>query len=78
MRAETTFELTWDPEVEAGGWLRLPRDAIEGDAFPRARIGDLLERGRRRGIASAAGWLAGTVYGRVTRLLRGASWPLRT
>jgi hypothetical protein len=50
VQAETHFELTTDPELEAGGWLRLSRDAIEGDAFPRARIGDLW-RDRRPGLA---------------------------
>jgi len=51
--SDTTFELTTDPEGEAGGWLRPPRPEIEGDAFPRARLGDLLEQ--RGGMALATG-----------------------
>lgn len=75
MGAERTMELTWDPEVEAAGWLTLSRDAFEGDAFPRARIGDLVGR---RGPAARAGWLAGTLTRRAIQLVRRVPWPFRT
>jgi len=78
VRAEVAFELTMDPEVEAAGWLRIPRGALDGDAFPRARLGDLLCRepgiaGRIRALGHALARLGAVVLRR-----RGVAWPSRT
>ncbi|HTP49595.1 MAG TPA: hypothetical protein VMK42_02765 [Anaeromyxobacteraceae bacterium] len=80
MWADTTFELTADPEVEVGGWLRPPRPQIDGDAFPRARLGDLLEQ--RDGMCLATGITR--LRARFSRALapflgcRTSPWPSRT
>jgi len=81
VQAETTFELTADPEGEVGSWRHVPRRAFEGDAFPRARLGDFLERSGGSALRTFAARLLPRLSRPLVDLFGGGRtppWPFRT